>query len=662
MTSSQYRLTRRDFLKIGSAGAVGLFLTACGPKDILTKTPTACPTPTPTPTPTAGNILQPKVIASKDKKLVTELVVRSREYTLPGQCTPVHLRMYGSPKNSNPNPDNPDDWDWSFPGPTFRIKQDDTVNIKLHNRLEPNTQEPGTCNPVTTPVPQATPPAVNTATPYPTETFPECFHADNVTNLHFHGFHVDQGKRSQDINFTPDDTRYGDDVFLALYPQGQKHVHTEAGIDNEIGDVEFFFHVPTTQAAGTHWYHPHNHGSTNLQIANGMAGMFIVEDTLNDAFKGEAKPAEYVLVIQDIAESINFRGGGNNLLALINGQVQPTIQMKPGEIQRWRLVNATGKGSNIYDIVFQDIPNLDEPEIYVIAADGIFLEGEAWKKPVKNIYMAPGNRLDLLVKAPANNGTFPMGAASIQIEKPTGGGGGGNGGGGGGGNGGGGGGGKNRVTSTPVPDAPANTGLVNVIVSGDPITMNLPEKLPALNNNQRPFAEGEISKKDTVAFSVLAGTSKTNAPIFQIDCKSFNPEVVDHRMIQATPEDPDTAEEWTITNSTNVAHPFHIHLNPFFITEFHDPNKGLPDPGRRWQDTIIIPPALLDDQKQVIVNPDGSPKELGKVVIRHRFPDISDKFVLHCHILGHEDRGMMQVVEVVRKKDYTPVKNGCDKP
>jgi FtsP/CotA-like multicopper oxidase with cupredoxin domain len=100
-----------------------------------------------------------------------------------------------------------------------------------------------------------------------------------------------------------------------------------------------------------------------------------------------------------------------------------------------------------------------------------------------------------------------------------------------------------------------------------------------------------------------------------------------------------TAEEWTIINSTSVAHPFHIHLNPFFIKEFYDPERGLPDPGRRWQDTIIIPPASVVDQTP------------GYVVIRHRFPDIADKSVLHCHILGHEDRGMMQVVEVVAKAE-----------
>lgn len=648
MTSPKQRFTRRDFLKIGSAGAAGLFLAACGPKDILTSTPTTAkltPTACVVGTPAPGNkIIQPKVIPSSNKKLVTQLVVKSKEYTLPGQCTPVQLRMYGSPKAgiSNPNPDNDSDWDWGFPGPTYRIKQDDVVNIKLYNHLEPNTQDPGACDPVTTPVAK-TPPAL-TPTPYPTETYPECFHNNNVTNLHFHGFHVDQGKRSQDINFTPDDTRYGDDVFLALYPKGQTHVHEEKGIDNEIGEVEFLFHVPTTQAAGTHWYHPHSHGSTHLQVTNGMAGMFIVEDTLNDEF-GNVKPEEYVLVIQDIAELVNFRGGGNNPLTMINGQIKPTITMKPGEIQRWRLVNATGKGSNIYNISIPDVPNADEPEIYLIAADGVFLEGDEWKKPVNNIYMAPGNRLDILVKAPANLGTFPMGAASIQIEKPADSGGGG----------GGGGGGKNKVTPTSAIDSPSSTDLVTIVVEGDPVVMNLPQKLPALNNNQRPFEKDEKFKQDTVAFSVLEGTSKTNAPIFLIDCKSFDPAVVDHRMIL------DTSEEWTITNSTNVAHPFHIHLNPFLIAEFHDPNGGLPDPGRRWQDTIIIPPALLDAKKQVVLGPDGKPKELGKVVIRHRFPDFVDKYVLHCHILGHEDRGMMQVVEVVTPEAYKPVKNGCDK-
>jgi FtsP/CotA-like multicopper oxidase with cupredoxin domain len=625
-------MSRRKFiaLSVGTLASLSLpsILASCAPTPAPTRTPGATtppasstlfpPTSTPgsTPTPTAApgaNIVQPKVISSNSNRVLdTALVVKMKEHTLPGQTTPIQMRTYGSPKAgvSTPNPDNDTDWDWSFPGPTLRIKPLDTVKIKLYNRL-PVEDNPGECNPITIPATATAAPA-GTATPtaFPTPAYPECFHADNVTNLHFHGFHVDQGRRP--------DGKYGDDVLLALYPQGQEHVHEEKGINNEIGEVDFEFFVPDSQARGTFWYHPHSHGSTDLQVTNGMAGAFIVEDDLNDLFPG-AKPAEYVLVIQDIAASVNFATGGNKPVALINGQITPNIPMKAGEVQRWRLINATGKGSNVYNISFDGTGQA--PEIYLISADGIFIDTDTWNNedPVDSIYLAPGNRIDFLVKA-IDQGNFSLNATSVLVQSP----------GPGGGNG------QNKPTPTKPADAPPAVSLVSTTVSGvQTPAMELPETLPALIPAQRPIPDSEIVNKEPifVRFSVVDGKGPGQAPIFQIDGKSFDPCFVDHCMVV------DTAEEWTITNSTTVAHPFHIHLNPFFIKEFYDPQGGLPDPGRRWQDTIIIPPASADGQTP------------GHVVIRHRFPEIVDKFVIHCHILGHEDRGMMQVVQVVAKAE-----------
>lgn len=606
MISSKY-LTRRDFLKLTSISATGLFLASCGIQ---------LPPPF-TPSNTRGSkIIQPKVIASRNGELNTAFVVKVKNHTLPGQKTSIKLRTYGSPKAgiSAPDPDNDEDWDWSFPGPTLRIKPLDTVKIKLYNRL-PLEENPGECNLLS--VPTDAPAGTPAPTPFPMPEYPECFHANNVTNLHFHGFHVDQGPRP--------DGKFGDDVLLALYPKGQQQIHNEPGIHSIVGEVDYEFVVPEEQSPGTHWYHPHNHGSTNLQVANGLSGVFIVEDTLNDQFPGE-KPKEYVLVIQDIAESVEFGyGGGNSFKTLINGQDTPNIPMKAGEVQRWRLVNATGKGSNIYNINFIGKEG-EKPEIYLIAADGIFIDNEQWdnESPVDGVYMAPGNRIDFLVKA-NKEGDYSLSANSVQTKRPDAGDGSE----------------KNNSTATPPPDAPGNVNIISTSVRGiQTPEMNLPEKLPKRGDVLRPILDSEIVKKDTVKFSIAEGTKQGQAPIFQIDGKGFEPCFVGHSMVV------NTAEEWKITNSSTLAHPFHIHLNPFYIKEFSDPNGGLPDPGRRWQDTIIIPPAKSDGT-------------LGYVVIRHRFPKIVDKFVIHCHILGHEDRGMMQVVEVVAKAGENTIEPTC---
>jgi len=131
-----------------------------------------------------------------------------------------------------------------------------------------------------------------------------------------------------------------------------------------------------------------------------------------------------------------------------------------------------------------------------------------------------------------------------------------------------------------------------------------------------------------------------------------------------------TSETWTLINTTAVAHPFHIHLNPFLIEQFIDPTPNDQDnpittgdnPVGQWQDTIIIPNALTDAKGNVVLNSDGSVKQPGQVVIRHRFVEIPGTFVLHCHILGHEDRGMMQLLEVVEDASKCTSGGGCPTP
>jgi FtsP/CotA-like multicopper oxidase with cupredoxin domain len=106
------------------------------------------------------------------------------------------------------------------------------------------------------------------------------------------------------------------------------------------------------------------------------------------------------------------------------------------------------------------------------------------------------------------------------------------------------------------------------------------------------------------------------------------------------------AEEWTLTNSTTkIARPFHMRINPFQVVEIFDPafpdKVYKPDKNFVWQDTIAIPPAIIKNGKLT------NKLAKGYVKIRHRFVDFPDSFVLHCHILTHEDRGMMQLIRVV---------------
>jgi FtsP/CotA-like multicopper oxidase with cupredoxin domain len=145
-----------------------------------------------------------------------------------------------------------------------------------------------------------------------------------------------------------------------------------------------------------------------------------------------------------------------------------------------------------------------------------------------------------------------------------------------------------------------------------------------------------------------------------------------------------TAEEWTIRNATAFApidHPFHIHINPFQVTEVFDPNETITDPStnqpvnkyvfdaadKKLAGQCLLDPNDPDSWKPCVKNreayriwwdvfpiPSGrSISVFGRDVVvpgyfkmRSRFTDYPGLFVMHCHILAHEDRGMMMVVEV----------------
>jgi FtsP/CotA-like multicopper oxidase with cupredoxin domain len=125
-----------------------------------------------------------------------------------------------------------------------------------------------------------------------------------------------------------------------------------------------------------------------------------------------------------------------------------------------------------------------------------------------------------------------------------------------------------------------------------------------------------------------------------INNKQFSEGTVDESMLLGT------TQEWIISNNPQgTEHPFHIHVNPFQITEIFDPTTmtaplKLPKPWI-WWDTFALPQAAPVS---------GGPVQNGYIKMRTRFADFTGKYVDHCHILAHEDRGMMQLVQVVDKK------------
>lgn len=241
-----------------------------------------------------------------------------------------------------------------LPGPTFRAKPGDTLEITVVNNLPPN--------------PDPVPPNINIP------------HHFNTTNLHFHGSHVDPSE---------------DNIFPEIEP-GQQRVYT--------------YHIPDDQAIGTHWYHPHKHSAVAVQMFSGMAGFVIIEGGVDEL--PEVAAAKEVPVLLNELMIGNANGNFPNAVPdftslgvfqsestrtfVLNGELLPVFKIRPGEVQRWRFLHAG---------VSQVVPlEIQGHTLHTIAYDGITYDQVL---PETEVVLAPANRVDFLLKGGAP-GTYPI--------------------------------------------------------------------------------------------------------------------------------------------------------------------------------------------------------------------------------------------------------------
>jgi FtsP/CotA-like multicopper oxidase with cupredoxin domain len=487
------------------------------------------------------------------------------------------------------------------------------------------------------------------------------------------------------------------------------------------------------QSPGTHWYHAHKHGSTTVNVANGMTGAFIIEGasydgTLNQFYKdGWTGPQPWarsqpVLVINQLGVTPNLAGGGfaggfpgGPLPFQVNGRSQPVIAMQPGQVQLWRIANTASRGA-VFMSGFApkttpatSVPS--SPQVFAwkqIAQDGVqFNDVNYGNSQNPQLVLAAGNRADILVQAPTTPGQYVLLTQQVRSRCAT-------------------------VPSTLIPNLPTTSipicgpddatplALLIVNVSGTPATGNQALFIPAIQMKYAfpPFLQdikdSEVTGTKTVVFQSTPNPDSNGNPFttHTVNGHKFDGNVGEVIMLN-------TVEEWKIVNSTVnggiqpaapptnpaapptlpaviktdppgiVDHPFHIHINPFQVVEMFDPNQFVPDPTNNnalipkyvttlsaitnkavqcfldpgdqttwkdchntplsngiWWDVFMIPSA-----RAVYANVGTA--DLSETVIpgyfkmRSRFVDFAGQYVLHCHILAHEDRGMMTVVEVV---------------
>jgi suppressor of ftsI len=159
--------------------------------------------------------------------------------------------------------------------------------------------------------------------------------------------------------------------------------------------------------------------------------------------------------------------------------------------------------------------------------------------------------------------------------------------------------------------------LAHVTVTGPPASSRPPAMPRALDTPNEPIGRRPVMRRRRFVFSFGTGSTfraLINGEQFTVGKNNVVPIL-------------GTVEEWTLINESPEDHPFHIHVNDFQVMSVN---------GRRVRATGLQDVVLI-------------PKNGGRVVIRNPFDDFTGHYVFHCHILGHEDAGMMQTVDVIRR-------------
>lgn len=161
-------------------------------------------------------------------------------------------------------------------------------------------------------------------------------------------------------------------------------------------------------------------------------------------------------------------------------------------------------------------------------------------------------------------------------------------------------------------------GTVVVMDSDAPEENPVFPQVPENNRAPQPITDDEISRKREITLSSYTNTKAVDDLAFKINGSPYVPSQFD------VVANVGMAEEWEWVNLTPYPHPMHIHVNPFQVTKIN----GVPVKDPQWVDTFMIPPA-------------------GTATFRMRFEDFDGDFVTHCHILPHEDAGMMMNIRIL---------------
>ena len=461
-------------------------------------------------------------------------------------------------------------------------------------------------------------------------------------NIHYHG-----------TNTSP--ACHGDNVVKTLINSG----HT----------FSYSLQFPLDEPPGLYWYHPHVHGLAEAAVQGGGSGALVV-DGINNVQPATAGLRHRILMIRDqptlqgLQESPGGTEGGipqvdltvNNvpLDATTNTTVNPpvttytpaVIHMESGEQQFWRISNSTSDVILDLQVRFDGVAQT----IQIVGIDAVPVNSQDGTQPghlipVSHFRLPPAARVEFIVNAPAS---------TVKVAQLV----------------------TQNIISGPLGDDAPTRPLLNMQLvpspdSDEPTADDTVRAFTALDTTKQRFG-GMMSVTPAVTRTVFFEEVEDGTKFFinasgcvtaagmQCATQPYPIDTVfDNNNPPAIITTQGTVEKWIIQNHARENHELHQHqihfkvlsqdnfeingsqqapaINGQFLDMVEIPFCGGPPP----QNGGVFPPACVDNNGNPVI-----PYPQVQALMDFRGPDIGD-FVFHCHILGHEDRGMMAIERVV---------------
>jgi FtsP/CotA-like multicopper oxidase with cupredoxin domain len=405
------------------------------------------------------------------------------------------------------------------------------------------------------------------------------------TNLHFHGMQIAPACHQDDVLST------------LVEPNG--------------GSYEYRFRIPEDQPPGLYWYHPHSHGFSEAQVLGGASGALIVEG-IERANPRTAQAFERLLVLRDqmlpgMEDASEDAGPARDVTLNWSPVLYPMnraakIVAQPERREFWRVLNAAA--DTYFDLQVRAAASMQETP-YPVPIEIAALDGApAPPQSATHVLIPPGGRAEFLVAMPAGNmfaqlvtlryDTGPAGESTpyrvlADLEW------------------------SNRAPVTTPPPSTANV-LTGPTLAG----------LRPVRQRKLYFSEIHRDPNDYASMATYYITVDGQKPR-RFDMNFKRPNITVRQ---------GTVEDWVVENRAPEAHNFHIHQLHFQVLE----RDGKPVREPALRDTIDLP---FWDGK--------GPYPSLKLRMDFRNPRIVGTFVYHCHILEHEDGGMMGIIRVTKR-------------